>query len=350
MFRPLITAVLVLLTMASSVTAARIEVVARSKDPEEHARLRLSGPIAEGDAQKLKTLMSQEISGYYPDTHFVTLTLDSPGGSFAEAIRLMEMLRDVRVATRIEKNASCLSACAVAFMGGTRIIASDFRSSRMVEPGGRLGFHAPSLTLPGDQLVSTKVLGASYNLALETIASILSRRNRFDIPVSLVETMIATPPEQMYILETVDDFARWRIDVDMDSSQWRPDASDVARMCLNYGTWEQGDSVARRHAAQPGQPTRAQQVRDRARRVRFLDPAKQTGVRSVFAYASETGMEVSTCVIRFTIFRDQWHPRIFLSDSPPEVALEAARQSNSATRAPYMLHALPHDFRIEKLR
>ncbi|WP_417207870.1 hypothetical protein [Antarctobacter sp.] len=297
--------------------------------------------------------MTDEVKGYYPDSHYVTITLDSPGGSLAEAIRLMDTFRDLQIATRIDAKATCLSACAVAFLGGSRLVANEFWTSRTVEPGGQLGFHAPSLSLPAGDLVPTQALTASYGLALESISSILDRRDRFDIPVSLVETMIATPPDQMYVLDKVDDFARWKIAVAMDQSKWRPDKADVARMCLNLGVWESGDSVARIDASfksEANDYSRHQQVAEWAAKVKFLPPSRTTGIQTVYAYATETGMEVSTCVARFTIFKDQWYPRIFLSDSSPEIALQAAQQSNTSSPAPYMLHALPHDFSITALR
>lgn len=97
---------------------AEFRMVATSGDQEEFARINLTGAIVSGDAEKLQAIFDREMSGYFFDTHYVTLTMDSLGGSFSEAIKLMDMFGRVKIATRVAKDASCLSACAVAFMGG----------------------------------------------------------------------------------------------------------------------------------------------------------------------------------------------------------------------------------------
>lgn len=342
-----------LIVFASSAAhSADIQMVAKSEDPEEFARIRLQGPITAGDAAKLKVLFDQELQDYYFDTHYVTLTLDSRGGSFAEAIRLMDMFRTLQIATRVSTGASCLSACAVAFMGGSRVVANVFSTSRTLEPGGTLGFHAPSLDVPGTAVVPAALLQSSYATALRAISGILERRDQFDIQTSLVEAMIATPPSSMYVLETVDDFARWNIAVELDQSGWQPDEADVARMCLNTAIWSSGNSISaieESNRVQHGVPSMAERVREWAGLVRFHEPAGQQGIRSVYAYASETGLAVSTCVVQLVYFDGQWHPTVFWSDSQPELAIEAAKQSSSGDGS-YMLHALPHDFRIDALR
>lgn len=331
---------------------AEFRMVATSGDQEEFARINLTGAIVSGDAEKLQAIFDREMSGYFFDTHYVTLTMDSLGGSFSEAIKLMDMFGRVKIATRVAKDASCLSACAVAFMGGNRVIANVHSINRIVEPGGRLGFHAPSLNLSGDTLVPAPLLQSSYANALGAIAGILERRDLFQIQTSLVETIISTPPEEIYTLETVDDFARWNIAVEIDQSTWKPDETDVSRMCLNSAAWRSGASISdleKTMSLQQGAPSHDERIREWANMVRFYEPNGQPGLKTVFAYASEVGMNISTCVVKLVNFRGQWYPTVFLSNSSVETAINSASQSNS-NDGTYMLHALPHDFRISALR
>ncbi|MEP0657972.1 MAG: hypothetical protein ABJC87_01785 [Roseobacter sp.] len=337
---------------ASIAECADFQVVTKSDDAEEFARIHLAGPISEGDAANLDELFRRELIGYYADTHYVTLTMDSPGGSYSEGLKLMDLFRELQIATRVSENASCMSACAIAFMGGSRILANTFSTSRTVEPGGKLGFHAPSLNLEAESLVPAQLLQTSYAEALSAIAGVLERRDQFEIQTSLVERILSTPPSETYILETVDDFARWGITVDLDQSSWQPDAEDIARMCLNTAIWRSGSSVAKFDKSmqtQQGARIQEERVDDWSSKVRFHEPSGQSGIRTVFAFASEQGMEISTCVVKLVAFRGQWHPSVFWSDSSPEVAIAAAKQSNS-NEGTYMLHALPHDFQIEALR
>ncbi|MEM6661650.1 MAG: hypothetical protein AAF666_05670 [Pseudomonadota bacterium] len=349
-FQIIFSAIITLFT--SPVFSADIHKVEKSSDPEEFARISLAGPISSGDARKIQALFNDEFRDYYNDTHYVTLTLNSPGGSFTEAIKLMDIFRKLQIATRVSADASCMSACAVAFLGGSRVIANTFSTSRTVEPGGKLGFHAPNLDLAGSAMVPSALLQQSYGEALSAISGLLKRRDEFDIRTSLVETIIATSPDDMYVVEIVDDFARWNITVELDQSNWQPDAADVARMCLNTAIWASGNSVTEVDeslSTQQGAPFTAVQVEDWAKRVKFYEPTEQQGIRSVFAYASEDGLEASTCVVKLVEFSGQWHPTVFWSDSSPDLSIKAAAQSNSSDSS-YMLHALPHDFRIDALR
>lgn len=330
--------------------AADFSVIPKSGDPEEFARFKMTGPISPGDVDRLVALLDQELQDYYWDTHYVTLTLDSPGGSFNEALKLMDLLKERQIGTRIQEDASCMSACAVAFMGGSRVVANMFRMSRIVEPGGRLGFHAPSLNIGGEAMVPAQLLQNSYESALSAISGILDRRERFEIQTSLVEKIIETPPSEMFIVETVDDFARWDIAVEMDQSNWEPDANDVARMCLNQAMWTYGSGIAESDLNKSsGVPPHSERVKEWASRVNFYEPPDQKGIRSVFAYASDTGMTTSTCVVQLVDFQGKWHPSVYWSQVDPETAVRIASKTESEYRT-YMLHALPFDFPVANLR
>src|SRR5690606_19344717 len=58
--------------------------------------------------------------------------LESPGGSLTGGVGMGEVIRDANLMTLVPSGAECASACAFAFIGGTR---------RTVLEGGRLGMH-----------------------------------------------------------------------------------------------------------------------------------------------------------------------------------------------------------------
>lgn len=74
------------------------------------------------------------------------LTLTGPGGDYHTGLLIAEFLRENHIATVAERDAVCLSACAFAFLGGSGyspLLSVGTYIDRMVEPGSRVGFHAP---------------------------------------------------------------------------------------------------------------------------------------------------------------------------------------------------------------
>jgi len=231
-------------------SSAEIELVHLRYDPDypsivTELSMTLKGPIKTGDAEKVRSALH---SGDTPlqagATGHAQITLDSQGGSFEEAIRLMDLFREVAISTRIEADAECFSACAVAFLGGHHINeASIYWPHRTVDPGGILGFHAPSLENVGEGMVPVEVLSISYEVALEAIAAIIERKEEFQIADSLIETILRTPPSEMYTVETIDDYKRWRIGTNVEETpNWRPNQREMARLCRNVFSWENGAS------------------------------------------------------------------------------------------------------------
>lgn len=99
-----------------------------------HEVLLATGPIAPGDAARLKAAL--EGIRALPHGAKVVL-LDSPGGSVDEALRISDMVRFQPVHMVIPEGARCASACAsIAFIAG---------KYRTVEEGGRFGQHSCSI-------------------------------------------------------------------------------------------------------------------------------------------------------------------------------------------------------------
>src|SRR4051794_18836171 len=110
--------------------------------------VKLSGTIQFGDVEKLRRVLDRNValaSAFGYNGSFVTIMMDSEGGDYDEGIRLGRFFRDEFIHTRITREASCISACALAFMGGTSLWGrrEPSRIERQMEAGGRLVFHSP---------------------------------------------------------------------------------------------------------------------------------------------------------------------------------------------------------------
>lgn len=126
------------------------------------------GIIEAVDADKLKAIL-QKMS----DEQKGRVCFDSPGGSFAEGIKVAELLAVEGVGTGIESGATCLSACALAFMGG-RVPFGGIGTgqlNRFLHVRGALGFHAPFVggSASSQDVVPAAKLVEAYNAAVRAV-------------------------------------------------------------------------------------------------------------------------------------------------------------------------------------
>lgn len=168
----------------------------------------LSGEIVQGDVESLSTLFEK-----LPKKDGSTVCLNSPGGSFAEGISLGYYFAGNGISTFIDRDAACLSACAIAFMFGT----DHSKPSRTLHVLGKLGFHAPFLVLDAgskDQYSSSTV-EAAYQAALVELAALLvhsdvefklreSGIGRSVFPTRMVVEMMRVGRDSLFYVDTVE--------------------------------------------------------------------------------------------------------------------------------------------------
>jgi hypothetical protein len=93
------------------------------------------GPVAAGDALRLQT----ELAKIAPNKR-VAILMHSPGGLSSEGKALGRLFYNARISTFVlGKGGSCVSACAMAFLGGRDSVTGE--PLRVVIQGGSLGFH-----------------------------------------------------------------------------------------------------------------------------------------------------------------------------------------------------------------
>ena len=144
-----------LLLSAALISAPKASALEFTVSPE--GVVTASGHIVPGDADAIKKLITLEFEQKYRLVRdLVTLNLNSPGGSLIGGIRLGYALRELAVHTNVGLDQSCLSACALAFLGG---------DVRTVE--GRLGVHAAGLA--SSSANSTNTTGVTQTQLFDSI-------------------------------------------------------------------------------------------------------------------------------------------------------------------------------------
>jgi hypothetical protein len=109
------------------------------------------------------------------------LLLDSPGGGVHSALAIASRVRGLSLTTIILPKSSCLSACALVFLAGSKRLAD-----------GQLGVHQISSASGQDNLV-----GGQFALA-----DVIEALDKYDAPRELIGLMLRTPPEDMYLLSS----------------------------------------------------------------------------------------------------------------------------------------------------
>jgi len=126
------------------------------KSNDKLCAFKLEGPISAGDADRLSSAISQSHVDPY-DERTGSLCLKSNGGSYAEALKIADLIFERGLSTVVEFGSECYSACAIIFMAG---VTSERESPmRKLSAGGVLGFHAPYLSMCALRAMATRVSG-----------------------------------------------------------------------------------------------------------------------------------------------------------------------------------------------
>ncbi|MBO6920523.1 MAG: hypothetical protein JJ858_19030 [Rhizobiaceae bacterium] len=204
LIRFILSVVICVILLKLSATAAEIY-----ESTIEGCDLHLSGNIEKGDAQKLKDAV-RNWDGWSTDG--TTLCLNSPGGSLIEGKRLFDTIWDGNFETRVRDQEQCLSACAIAFLGGTKNLGTgNIRFlTRSIDPGATLGFHAPSLAIEKGSMIASEAVSRSFEVALKAAEQFFEIKllEQHSVKVMndyLYHQILRTRPESMYNIETIGD-------------------------------------------------------------------------------------------------------------------------------------------------
>lgn len=188
---------------------------------------------------------------------YFALCLASPGGDLMEALRIARLFRDWVLV--VEAGESCYSACALIFMRGQRRLEGihyiTTSPGRYLHHAGRLGFHSPALrrAMTGDKPLDPAEVAEAYSRALRTMRSVLfagtetepgekARTPRSflhkgwidrDLPLDIALAFLTVPPEEMFVVSTINEAMRWGIEIYGLSPPRALTESMLAAACIN---------------------------------------------------------------------------------------------------------------------
>lgn len=235
-----------LFALASPVAvAATVEVVKRP-----YCTVRLSGKIEEGDKQKLEAAVELAKKDETKRDNDLTngetaVCLNSPGGSFSEALLILDYLSTSELGTMVDRGDACHEACAFAFMGGRfRYYHATTLPIRRLHVDAELGFRTPSFKAAEGAYDKAAVQQAYANgsrvisalVAKDLEFSTLGDRGRI-VPRALMLEILGKEPEDPLMTETIDQAGRWGIEL----VGFRQPAELTRRVllqaCVNEGNW-----------------------------------------------------------------------------------------------------------------
>jgi hypothetical protein len=192
----------------SAAVAAEIREVEPIKVGDDSVqKLVLTGLIAPGDAGRLGKLI--------PEDGYTILSLNSEGGDFAEALAIAKVVDDSTVMTVVEDGASCLSACAIAFLGGNQDTddSGDYAAARSIAPTAKLGFTAPTLDLPASGFGKAEADGA-YARLMKVISDFVAASSDMYVEPEAVAEILKPRGSEVYFVNDVYRLAHMGVEVE----------------------------------------------------------------------------------------------------------------------------------------
>ena len=188
-------------------------------DPETgECNIQLTGVIRSGDVERLEALLNKiEFDG---ELAYSSVCLNSPGGNYVEGVKIAKLLVGWGTATVIRDGAKCLSACAIAFMGGSHADEGGSIIRRFLHVKGQLGFHAPYLNVKAGKY-NKEAVNDAYFVALSAVSELmdflmLAKRRVGGDPIAqvkpgLVKAMLQRKQDEFYYIDDVGRAGLWHI-------------------------------------------------------------------------------------------------------------------------------------------
>ena len=179
----------------------------------ESPRLRLTGMIESGDAERLRELLDKlrELAPQRSGMPLATIELSSVGGDLSEGVRIGELLRNYRVVAVVRKQDLCLSACALALLGGNTVrTGGAYPFDCNVEVGGKVAFHNFFLDrshlrrLTSDDPIASRLQGFADGRS--GAAMLIKYAADMGLPPSFAANLMARPVEEFQYVETIGEF------------------------------------------------------------------------------------------------------------------------------------------------
>ena len=175
--------------------------------------LRISGPFGQGDGDKLRVMLAglKAKTARTAGQPLATAELSSSGGDLFEGLKVGYLFREFEVATLVRKGDVCLSACAMAFLGGTASRQPPTPlPSRTIEIGGQVGFHNFTLdaTVVQNETKGDATAGIARGFGLGRAGASALIRYAADLGVDpgFIAQLLARPPDTWLYIDTTEMF------------------------------------------------------------------------------------------------------------------------------------------------
>lgn len=211
-------------------------------------RLRLTGPFETGDADKLRAVLEplRARGGRGPDGSLAVVELSSGGGDILEGMKVGYLFREFDIVTLVRRGDRCLSACAVAFLGGTaRHSALEAIPGRRIEIGGQVGFHNIFLNYQGlknaDGTSPEAAARQGFDLALSAASTLVRYATDMGVAPGFVARLLGSPTEHFDYIDSIDAFAALGV---CPTEAFMPMISrerQAANLCNNALGWGKAD-------------------------------------------------------------------------------------------------------------
>lgn len=214
--------------------------------------LHFEGPVVDGDVEQVRSVFDSHVRCGFETLpaeggNCAVMTFGSPGGSYREGLKLAQFMRENRIATIIEDGASCYSACAFAFLGGTGYSTQSgvgVYVDRTVEPGGILGFHAPYFAPDSlDGLVAEYGLDEVLGASRDDISLMIQQLVSWNVDENVLAYIVSMGPDQTYDVVTGEDYYLTRTALPVAPMQilLPADTQPLANVCANLIATRNGD-------------------------------------------------------------------------------------------------------------
>ncbi len=175
--------------------------------------LRITGRFEQGDGEKLRAMLAglKAKTARTPGQPLATAELSSSGGDLFEGLKVGYLFREFEVATLVRKSDICLSACAMAFLGGTasRQPPAPF-PSRTIEIGGQVGFH--NFTLDATMVQSetkgdaTAGIARGFGLGRAGASALIRYAADLGVDPGFIAQLLVRPPDTWIYIDTTEMF------------------------------------------------------------------------------------------------------------------------------------------------
>jgi len=176
-------------------------------------KLRLTGMIETGDADKLHGILDKLLGGAAKtDAPMAIVELSSMGGSLTEGFLIGTILRDFKVIAVVRQRDFCMSSCALAFLAGNmhREPPEKYPLECNLEIGGKVAFHNFFLNRNGlrevtvDDPVQSRLQG--FADARGGAALLIKYAGEIGLQPTFVASMMGRPVDDFQYIETVGQF------------------------------------------------------------------------------------------------------------------------------------------------